>query len=78
MAISTEQQLGFPSRIDFYAGSKDFPHSRQLGFPRGVMSPQNGHIRCGANVSWWGAEPAKSFKNAKIDPTKRRTREKSE
>ncbi len=30
------------------AGARDFPHSRQDVFDRGVINPQNGHILCDA------------------------------
>ena len=42
--------MGVPEKLIYLAvaGASDFPHSRQDDFDRGVMSPQNGHIRCDA------------------------------
>jgi hypothetical protein len=34
------------SVFDFQTDLSDLPHSRQHVSKRGVMSPQNGHIRC--------------------------------
>jgi len=75
MTISTEWHLSCPFRIDFYAGLRDFPHSRQNRLRRGVMSPQNGHIRCGAN-SARGFILSSFFTKVDMNSSKLRTREK--
>jgi hypothetical protein len=45
------------------AGAIDFPHSRQDGFDRGVINPQNGHILCDRTSRACGASTASGFRN---------------
>jgi hypothetical protein len=48
----------------------DLPHSRQLVSWRGVMSPQNGHIRWRAKSPWRGS----IFKNFRSEAAKKAQR----
>ena len=45
----------FLRRAGLQAGLNDLPHSRQRASWRGVMSPQEGHIRCEAKSPSWGS-----------------------
>jgi hypothetical protein len=56
--------MSVPRKLIYYlvvAGASDFPHSRQDGWDRDVISPQNGHILCGAKPRSGGVSDADSF-----------------
>jgi len=56
--------MSVPRKLIYYlvvAGASDFPHSRQDGWDRDVISPQNGHILCEAKPRSGGVSDADIF-----------------
>ncbi len=65
----------FASTLSRETALSDFPHSRQNRLARGVISPQNGHIRCN-RTSWVrGLKLASNFPRNSLMEARRRRRE---
>jgi hypothetical protein len=60
-----------------HAGLSDLPHSRQQAPWRGVISPQNGHIRCEAKSPSRGCTPSDFRSDAAVKARRLRSRPRS-